>query len=96
MGDQAGRKKFLSKGWLVAFLVPFFVIGGLSVWHWYDYGLKDIHTARSRFAGWEIKQPGDETESLKFALMIGTACGIAAGALGLGAYGIVKFVKKKT
>jgi hypothetical protein len=66
MGDQAGRKKFFSKGWFVAFLVPFFVIGGLSVWHWYDYGLKDIHTARARFAGWEIKQPGDEMDSLKF------------------------------
>lgn len=93
-GRSSRTKKIPYERWLVAFLVPFFVIGGLSVWHWYDYGLKDIHMARARFAGWEITQPSDEMDSLKFALMMGTACGIAAGAFGLGTYGIV--VKKRS
>ncbi len=96
MDDQPRRKKFVSRGRVIAFLLPFFVIGGLSVWHWYDYGLKDMHRARARFAGWEIKQPGDETESLKFALVIGTACAFASGALGLGVYEILKIVRKKS
>lgn len=96
MDDQAGRKKLISKGRLLAFLLPFLVIGGLSVWHWYDYGLQDIHRARARFAGWEIKQSGDEMESLKFALMIGAACGVGAGVLGLGAYSIIKFVDRNS
>lgn len=81
---------------IIAFTLPFLMVGGLTVWHWYDYGLRDMHTARARFAGWEVQQAGDETESLKFALMIGAASGVAAGALGLGIYGVAKFIKRKS
>ena len=96
MVDPASKKLTAHKGKLIAFLLPFWVVGGLTVWHWYDYGLQDIHRARARFAGWEIQQPGDSMESLKFALMIGAVCGVGAGVLGLGIYGIARFAKRKS
>lgn len=81
---------------ILAFVLPFLIVGGLTVWHWYDYGLQDARNARARFAGWEIRQPGDEWEALRFALIFGVVTGSAAGTIGLGIYGITKFVGRKS
>ncbi len=81
---------------ILAFLLPFLIIGGLTIWHWYDYGLKDIHTGRARFVGWEVQQPGDDWEALKLALILGLGSGVAAGTLGLGIYGLTRYAKRKT
>lgn len=81
---------------IIAFTLPFLIVGGLTVWHWYDYGLQDMHTARAKIMGTEVFQPGDEMVSLKFALMIGSASGIAAGTLGLGLYGLTRLIKRKS
>ncbi len=80
---------------ILAFALPFLIVGGLTVWHWYDYGLQDMHTARAKFMGWEIHQPGDEWESLKFALIIGSVCGAAAGIFGVAVFGLAILAKRK-
>ncbi|MFN8551296.1 MAG: hypothetical protein U0103_07400 [Candidatus Obscuribacterales bacterium] len=82
------------RGLIIAFFLPFLFISCPTIWHWYDYGLQDMHRARARFAGWEIQQPGDEIESLKFALMIGAVSGILAGAFGVGLYGVASLTKR--
>lgn len=84
------------QGPILAFLLPFLIVGALTVWHWYAYGLQDIHTGRMRIwtEGANIEQPGDSWESLQFALIMGSVCGTATGSLALGIYGISKFATK--
>ncbi|MBZ0185455.1 MAG: hypothetical protein K8F91_04310 [Candidatus Obscuribacterales bacterium] len=98
MDDKPDKTTSFNRGTLIAFVVPFLIVAGCSVWHWYDYGLQDMHTARLRVwkEGDNVQQPGDHWESLKFALIIGSASGVAAGTLGLGLFVLTKFIRKKS
>lgn len=81
---------------IIAFSLPFLIVGGLTVWHWYDYGLQDMRNARAKIWGTELFQAGDEAESLRFALMIGAACAVPAGLSGLAIYFVVRKFRRKS
>lgn len=84
------------RSWFLAFFVPFLIVGALTVWHWYDYGLQDMRNARAKIWGTELFQVGDEAESLKFALLIGSVCAIPAGLSGLAIYFVIRKLQRKS
>ncbi|MBZ0185779.1 MAG: hypothetical protein K8F91_05950 [Candidatus Obscuribacterales bacterium] len=98
MDDKPDQKPITYKGKLIAFVVPFLIVTGCSVLHWYNYGLQDIHSGRLRVwkEGDKVQQPGDHWELLKFALIVGSASGIAAGTLGLGLFALTRSIKQKS
>lgn len=82
-----------NRGLLLAFLLPFLIVGGLTVWHWYDYSYDDIQ--RGRRLGEPLFQPGDEKSAFETALLMGIIGATGAGVSSVIAYASFHALSRK-
>lgn len=94
MSETTQQNKNSFQGWLIAFILPFLLVGGLTVWHWYDYSYQDIQ--RGRRLGEELFQSGDKKSALETALLMGTIAATGAGVIGITAYASFLAIRRKS